>query len=154
MPTAASRRPTCSGCSRQRSLRMDRPHRSEATMAPSSSPERFSNGFRENKIKTIYIDPGCPWSRSCGRYAESFNSPFRVECLERELLYTLSESGVVLADWRDSYNPVRPHRSLGLQSPSEYARNQSDQGLGSGRPTGSHRPEPPTKQHQHSEDLS
>jgi transposase InsO family protein len=28
----------------------------------------------ENKIKTIYIDPGCPWQNG---YAESFNSRFR-----------------------------------------------------------------------------
>jgi transposase InsO family protein len=48
----------------------------------------------ENKIKTIYIDPGCPWQNG---YAESFNSRFRIECLDRELLYTLSESRVVFA---------------------------------------------------------
>ena len=89
----------------------------------------------ENKIKTIYFDPGCPWSRSGGRYAESFNSRFRFECLDRELRYTLSESRVVFADWRDYYNNIRPHRSLGLQRPSEFARNLSTQGFGSGRPT-------------------
>ena len=44
--------------------------------------------LRENKIKTIYIDPGCPWQNG---YVESFNSRFRAECLNRELLYTLSE---------------------------------------------------------------
>ena len=105
----------------------------------------------ENHIKTIYIDPGCPFQNG---YAESFNSRFRFECLDRELLYTLSESRVVFAHWRDYYNNVRPHRSLGLQRPSEFARNQSDQGLGSGRPTGSPGPQPPTKQHQHSETIS
>ena len=57
----------------------------------------------ENKIKTIYIDPGCPWQNG---YAESFNSRFRIECLDRELLYTLSESRVVFADWRDYYNNI------------------------------------------------
>ena len=66
----------------------------------------------ENKIKSIYIDPGCPWQNG---YAESFNRRFRIECLDRELPYSLSESQVVSADWRDYYNNIRPHRSLGLQ---------------------------------------
>ena len=60
---------------------------------------------------TIYIDPGCPWLNG---YAESFNRPFRAQGLDRELLYTLSESHVVVADWREEYHNIRPHRSLGL----------------------------------------
>ena len=39
--------------------------------------------LKENRIKTRYIDPGCPWQNG---YAESFNSRFREECLC--LLYT------------------------------------------------------------------
>ena len=111
----------------------------------------IQNWLGENNIKTIYIDPGCPWQNG---YAESFNSRFRIECLDRELLYTLSESRVVFTDWRDYYNNIRPHRSLGLQSPAEFARKQSTQGLGSGRPPGSLRPGLPTTQHQHSETVS
>jgi len=57
--------------------------------------------LRDNNIKTIYIDPGCPWQNG---YAESFNGRFRAECLNRELLYTLSESRVVFEDWRRYYN--------------------------------------------------
>ena len=73
----------------------------------------------DNQIKTIYIDPGCPWQNG---YAESFNGRFRAECLNRELLYTLSESRVVFEDWRRYYNHQRPHRSLGLQTPAQFAR--------------------------------
>jgi putative transposase len=36
--------------------------------------------LRENEIKTIYIDPGCPWQNG---YVESFNRRFRAECLNR-----------------------------------------------------------------------
>jgi putative transposase len=111
----------------------------------------IQNWLAQNKIKTIYIDPGCPWQNG---YAESFNSRFRIECLDRELLYTLSESRVVFADWRAYYNNVRPHRSLGLQSPTDFARNQSTQGLGSGRPAGSLRPGIQQKQHQTTETVS
>jgi transposase InsO family protein len=86
----------------------------------------------ENKIKTIYIDPGCPWQNG---FAESFNSRFRRECLDRELLYTLSESRVVFEDWRHYYNHERPHRSLGLLTPSQFAISQTHQGPGSSRAT-------------------
>jgi transposase InsO family protein len=92
--------------------------------------------LKENNIKTIYIDPGCPWQNG---YAESFNSRFRDECLNRELLYTLSESRVVFADWRDYYNNERPHRSLGLLTPREYAKRESYPVPDSSRPTGSFR---------------
>lgn len=87
-----------------------------------NGPEFIANAIQDwlaaNEIKTIYIDPGCPWQNG---YAESFNSRFRMECLDRELLYTLSESRVVFKDWRDYYNTERPHRSLGLLSPSQFA---------------------------------
>ncbi|MGB0579750.1 MAG: DDE-type integrase/transposase/recombinase [Limisphaerales bacterium] len=42
-----------------------------------------------NHIQAIYIEPGCPWQNG---YAESFNGRFRAECLNRELLCTLSKS--------------------------------------------------------------
>ena len=89
--------------------------------------------LKDNGIKTLYIDPGCPWRNG---YAESFNSRFREECLDRELIYTLSESRVVFSDWRDYYNKQRPHRSLGLLTPSEFATEQLEGPSRSGRPTG------------------
>ena len=60
----------------------------------------IQNWLCENEIKTLYIDSGCRWQNG---YAESFNSRFRTECLDRELLCTLSESRVVFADWRGKY---------------------------------------------------
>ena len=88
--------------------------------------------LKENQIKTNHIEPDCPWQNG---YAESFNGRFRWECLNRELLYTLSESRVVFEDWRRYYNHERPHRSLGLQTPAEFAKNQAEQGPGSSRAT-------------------
>lgn len=52
--------------------------------------------LRQRGIKTIYIDPGCPWQNG---YVESLNDKFRRECLNRELIYTLSESRVIFADY-------------------------------------------------------
>ena len=88
--------------------------------------------LKENGIQTIYIEPGCPWQNG---YAESFNGRFRRECLNRELIYTLSEGRVVFEDWRQYYNQERPHRSLGLQTPAAFAKNQREQGSGYSRAT-------------------
>ncbi|MEO0509772.1 MAG: integrase core domain-containing protein [Verrucomicrobiota bacterium] len=50
--------------------------------------------LREKGIKSIYINSGCHWQNG---YVESFNDTFRRECLNRELIYTLSESYVIFA---------------------------------------------------------
>jgi transposase InsO family protein len=41
------------------------------------------------------------------------------------MFYTLSESRVVIGDWRKKFNQIRPHRSLGMQTPQEFASAQS-----------------------------
>jgi len=82
----------------------------------------------ESEIKTLYIEPGCPWQNG---YVESFHDKFRRECLARELFFTLSECRIVVADWRRKYNEVRPHRSLGMRTPSEFARDQEPRTSGS-----------------------
>jgi putative transposase len=88
-----------------------------------NGPEFIATAIQEwlqgNGIKTIYIDPGCPWQNG---YVESFNDKFRGECLNRELIYTLSESRVIFADYQHLHNYERPHRSLGLLTPKAYAK--------------------------------
>ena len=71
--------------------------------------------LRENGIKTIYIEPGCPWQNG---YVESFNGKLRDELLNRELFATLWGVQVLVAGWRRHYNQVRPHRALGLRPPA------------------------------------
>jgi len=101
---------------------------------PEFIARKIQRWLRDHQIQTIYIDPGCPWQNG---YAESFNGRFRREWLNRELLYTLSESRVVFADWRHYYNHQRPHRSLGLQTPAEFAQSQARPGSGFSRTTAS-----------------
>jgi len=49
---------------------------------------------------------------------ESFHGGFRDECLNREQLWTLIESRVVIEDYRNRYNQFRPYSNLGCQSPA------------------------------------
>ncbi|MDA7933538.1 transposase [Akkermansiaceae bacterium] len=72
----------------------------------------------EESIRTLYIEPGCPWQNG---FVENFHDKFRRECLARELFYTLSEARVVIAAWKKKYNELRPHRSLGMKTPEEFA---------------------------------
>jgi transposase InsO family protein len=36
------------------------------------------------------------------------------------MFYTLSESRVLIADWCQKFNEVRPHRSLGMRTLKEF----------------------------------
>ncbi len=85
-------------------------------------------------IKTLYIEPGSPWQNG---FAESFNGSLRAECIDRELLLSVAEARVVVNDFKDYYNNIRPHGGIGYRTPAQ-ARLEA---LGSCRPTGSIRQE-------------
>jgi putative transposase len=65
------------------------------------------------------IDPGKPWQNGT---AESFNGKFRDECLSLEWFRNRSEAKVVIEEWRQHDNSVRPHSSLGNMTPAVYSR--------------------------------
>ena len=71
-----------------------------------------------NGIKAIFIDPGCPWQNGV---IESFNSRFRKEFSDRWYFHNLDDIEVVMGDWLFDYNRYRPHGSIGLMTPDEFA---------------------------------
>lgn len=77
--------------------------------------------LKDNGVKTLYIEPGSPWQNG---FVESFHGRFRDECLNREQLHTLTEARVVIGDFRDEYNRMRPHSRLGYLSPATYAQRE------------------------------
>ena len=70
-------------------------------------------------VKTLFIEPGSPWENG---YIESFNGKLRDELLDREIFDTLLEAKVLTERWRQEYNTVRPHSSLGYRPPAPEAR--------------------------------
>lgn len=68
-------------------------------------------------IETVHIAPGKPWQNGTD---ESFNGRFRDECLNMEWFRTRSEAVVLIEAWRNHYNEVRPHSSLGYLTPIEH----------------------------------
>ena len=69
-------------------------------------------------VATLFIEPGSPWENG---YIESFNGKLRDELLNGEIFYTLLEAKVLIERWREHYNRVRPHSSLGYRPPAPEA---------------------------------
>lgn len=68
-------------------------------------------------METLYIEPGAPWENG---YAESFNSKVRDELLNAEEFGSELEAQVLAKAWKQEYNHVRPHSSLGYRTPAEF----------------------------------
>ncbi len=73
----------------------------------------------DNDVDWHYIDPGKPQQNG---FIESFNGSLRDELLNEEIFDSLDDARRKLALWRYDYNHVRPHSSLGNQTPAETRR--------------------------------
>jgi len=70
-------------------------------------------------VKTLFIEPGSPWENG---YIESFNGKLRDELLNREVFYTLTEAKILIEQWRQEYNQIRPHSALSYHPPAPEVR--------------------------------
>jgi putative transposase len=66
-------------------------------------------------VRTLFIQPGSPWENN---YNESFNGKLRDELLNGEIFYSLKEVEILTEQWRQEYNTIRPHSSLGCRPPA------------------------------------
>jgi transposase InsO family protein len=69
--------------------------------------------------KTLYIEPGSPWENG---YCESSNGKLRDELLNGEIFYMLREAQVLIEQWRQHCNRIRPHSALGYRPPAPESR--------------------------------
>ena len=69
-------------------------------------------------IRHILIEPGRPMQNG---YIESFNGKFRDEHLNEQWFETLNQARSATAIWRQDYNEVRPHSSVGRMPPARFA---------------------------------
>lgn len=69
-------------------------------------------------VRTLYIEPGSQWENG---YNESFNGKLRDEVLNREIFYTVKEAQVLIEQWRQEYNTIRPHSFLNYRPPVPVA---------------------------------
>ena len=75
----------------------------------------LQNWLKGLGVKTAYIEPGSPWENG---FNERFNGSLRDECLNLEYFHTLKEARVIVGEWVNEYNHIRPHSSLGYRPPA------------------------------------
>jgi putative transposase len=87
-----------------------------------NGPEFTSRAFmawaQSHAIRHILIEPGRPMQNG---YIESFNGKFRDECLNDHWFQTLHQARATISAWRQDYNEVRPHSSIGRMAPARFA---------------------------------
>ncbi len=95
-------------------------HGKPAMIISDNGPELTSRAVLRWAGKTgigwHYITPGKP---SENGYTESLNGRIRDECLNEHWFLNLAEARAILEAWREDYNTVRPHSSLGYLAPLE-----------------------------------
>jgi putative transposase len=72
----------------------------------------------ESGLTNMLIEPGKPCQNGTN---ENFNGKFRDECLAMHWFKNRRHAKVLIEQWRKHYNSVRPHSSLGYQTPIEFA---------------------------------
>ncbi|ALT79940.1 transposase [Paucibacter sp. KCTC 42545] len=94
-----------------------------AAVRTDNGPEFTCRAFiawaQAHDVRHILIQPGRPMQNG---YIESFNGKFRDECLNEHWFQTLPQARSEIAIWRQDYNEVRPHSSLGRIPPAEFAQ--------------------------------
>jgi len=78
----------------------------------------------------VTLDFSRPGKPTDNAFAESFNGRLRDECLNTHWFLSLEDARAKIEAWRRDYNECRPHTSLGLQTPVEFA---SSAGVNPGR---------------------
>lgn len=75
------------------------------------------------KDRGITIEHTRPGKPTDNGHIESFNGRLREECLNQHIFTSLSEAQEKIEAWRQDYNEVRPHGSLGWLTPAAYREN-------------------------------
>jgi putative transposase len=85
-----------------------------------NGPEFISGKLEEwadkNKLELRFIQPGKP---SQNGLVERLNGTLRKECLNLEWFVSLPKLNEQLQEWWQTYNTIRPHSSIGYQTPDE-----------------------------------
>ena len=90
-----------------------------------NGPEMTSKAMffwsRTRRVKLHFIQPGKPTQNA---FVESFNSRFRDGCLNQHWFKDLTDARRIIEAWRNHYNAVRPHSSLGYKPHSLCSKNK------------------------------
>ncbi len=95
-----------------------------ASVVADNGPEFASRALDEwsyqSGVQLEFIRPGKP-IENC--FVESFNGKFRDECLNQHWFTSLVDARQKIEAWRNDYNEIRPHSSLGDLPPAVFAKD-------------------------------
>lgn len=83
---------------------------------PELTSRRLDQWAYGRNIQLRFIDPGKPVQNAV---MESFNGRLRDECLNQHWFTSLADARHLIEAWRNDYNQVRPHSTLGYRTPKE-----------------------------------
>jgi transposase InsO family protein len=104
---------------------------------PKFTARAIRKWFNRIGVNTLFIEPRSPWENG---YIESFNETLRDELLNREMFTTLTEAKVLIEQWRQQYNHIRPHSWIPAAGTRSYPGENHE--LTSGVVTGGNSIEP------------
>jgi len=77
----------------------------------------LADWLSQRGVEQVFIEKASPQQNA---YVERFNGSMRDEVLNGELFRTVLEARVVIGQWVDVYNTIRPHRGLGYKTPTAF----------------------------------
>ena len=77
----------------------------------------------EQGVTAVFIEKGSPQQNA---FVERFNGTLRDELLNGEEFNNLLEARVLVEAWRQEYNHLRPHRGLGMLTPTAFAASWTE----------------------------
>ena len=84
---------------------------------PEFISEKLKEWAEKNGIELRFIQPGKP---SQNGLIERLNGTLRKECLNLEWFQSIPKLNEQLQEWWQIYNSIRPHSSIGYQTPNEF----------------------------------
>jgi len=94
------------------------PSRLRSDNGPEFVSMAFMNWIEVSGIEHELITPGKPNENA---FIESFNSRYRDECLNEHVFRNLEDARRKIEAWRNEYNQLHPHSSLGMKTSEEFA---------------------------------
>lgn len=79
--------------------------------------QSLADWLAAQQVGQAFIEKGMPQQNA---FVERFNGTMRDEVLNGELFDSVLEAGVVIEQWIEEYNTVRPHRGLGMKTPAAF----------------------------------
>jgi putative transposase len=84
---------------------------------PEFISEKLAEWAKTNRVELKFIQPGKPTQNGL---IERLNGTLRKECLNLEWFESIEILNDKIQDWWNTYNSIRPHSSIGYNSPDEF----------------------------------